>query len=179
MPASVELHAMAVQDVEDAGVALVATDLPDLSMEWSELYMLTMVCSWSSFNPDFSVFCFRFLVTRRTRPSMRRRLLTSVDMVATTFRISLVEEGKRSPSESMLSWMLMTRASYWRHRSRKAPSSRMPRRALLNFATTMVSPFLILIASCDISGAASPMLPATRLCSHSRSPSSRQCPHLW
>ena len=30
MPSSVELHAVAVQDAEDAGAALVATDLPDL-----------------------------------------------------------------------------------------------------------------------------------------------------
>ena len=30
VPSSVELHAVAVQDAEDAGAALVATDLPDL-----------------------------------------------------------------------------------------------------------------------------------------------------
>ena len=78
-----------------------------------------------------------FFFERRAR---RLSAAASEDMFPIVERTSaIVVYGNSLPSESISSWMLMIRRPYWLQRSRKAPSSRVPRMALLNLLMTMVS----------------------------------------
>ena len=109
-------------------------------METPELYMFTMAFSLSARRASFTRFSFPFRFMS-IRFSERRMDVASAERLPIVFRISAcVVSGKRMLPESIASWMLTTRTPTSLQRSRNAPSSRMPRSALLNLLTTMVSP---------------------------------------
>lgn len=109
--------------------------------------MFTTVFSRSIFRLALSVFCLPvFLAGFCSRFLMPVTSSDSEPMVAMTS--PTVVSGKSSPAVSMPSWMLTRRILYAVTRLRKAPSSRMPLRALLSLLITMVSFLDTLVSSC-------------------------------
>ena len=132
------------------------------SMAWSERYMLMIIFSRSCLGADLVFSFFWVFSSRMIRPSLRRTFVASSEIRLITSSTSpAVVSGKYSFFVSILSCIDTIRILYARHRSRKAPSSRMPRTALLSRVRTISSPFFRGVSSLRHWGRSLSLIPSS------------------
>ena len=120
------------------------------SIECPLLYIATMVFSLSALLMFFSLdgwfmFCFSWMICAE---AFRNAAHSSGSAPNISNTSAALVSGNKSPRLSTLSWMETIRTTFTRQNSMNAASSREPRRALLNLASTISSPRSILAISC-------------------------------